>query len=203
MNSGIGLICLKLPFSCPAHRAGVRMRARLPGIVFFNTQHKRKGGRRRRKSKWEGERGTWPDFQSCRINVHLGESCASAEPLPRGYLKIGCGGPTSHPHPCNIHIFFFFSTLRCLVKATPNPRRRSSDGLAPHRLPPEPPPPRASARASPGGWQHPGGGIIFPSPLSASHLMASSQRRGREMLSGSQGPLCQMEADSLTGSQEG
>lgn len=172
------------------------MRALLPGIGFSAPSTNAKEGEEGVRRKWEGERGTWPDFQSCRINVHLGKSCASAKPLPRGYLKIGCGGLTSHAHPCK-----FFTPSR-LVKATPNRRRCGSDGSTLHQLPPKPHrtghPQSITGRVA-ASWVR----DHFSFPALSILLNGLFAALVREVLSGSKCPLCQMEADSLTGSQEG
>lgn len=115
----------KAPFSCPLRCARLQRRALLPGTGFSTPSTNAKEGEEEVRRKWEAERGTWPDFQRCGINVHLSKSCASAKPLPGGYLKIGCGGPTSHP-PCK------FYAPNCLVKATPDRRCCSSHGSSLH-----------------------------------------------------------------------
>lgn len=172
------------------------MKALLPGIGFSTPSTNAKEGEEGGRRKWEGERGTWPDFQSCGINVHLSESCARAEPLPRGYLKIGCGGPNSHAHPCK------FFAPRCLVKATPNQRCCCSDGSTLHQLPPEAQhpghPQSITGRAAASGAQD-----HFPFPALSTLLNGLFAAPVWEVLSESKCPLCQMEADSLTGSQEG
>lgn len=135
----------------------MRVGALLPGIGFFNTQRKCKGGRR----KWEGERGTWPDFQSCSRTVHLGKSCASSEPLPGGYLKIGCGGPASHTHPRQ-----FFAS-RCYSEPAALQQQRLDSASAPAQAP--------TVHHQEGGSIPGRGRIIFAAPLSASSQLQSGR----------------------------
>lgn len=55
MHPDIALVCLQLPFSWPVRRAGVRMRALLPGIGFStpstNAKEGQEGGRESGKEK--------------------------------------------------------------------------------------------------------------------------------------------------------
>lgn len=132
------------------------MRELLPGIGFSTPSTNAKEGEEGARRKWEGARETWPDFQSCRIKCSS-RSCASSKPLPRGYLKIDCGGPTSHAHPCKCF------APSCLVKALWNHQHCSRAGSTQHQLLPKPQHPRETQTPR-GERQHPWLWHLFPFP---------------------------------------
>lgn len=85
--------------------------------------------------------------------------------MPRGYLKIDCGGPASHTHPCKC------SVPGCLVRALWSHQHCSSDGSTPA------PQPRKGTEQHQEGSSIPASGITFPLPLSVNGLPQPQPRK--------------------------